>query len=255
MSSTITSLASFPWLCSSSAKLTDDSDNYVCENETDLADDVTLDAYGLAGLKVVYYRVYEDLKRDQLYGEDQLKMIERSWYFTGYIDKLPPNVRSYQLQGIWGEDTVTMYCSIAAFGYYSTYGNVDKNTPEVYSEVVPRIDDIIYIPQNGVFYRIHDVKYFTEAFGLSKHTYTLTLKVYKDNKWTISADSPTLADPSDPVYKIAPDSLPSQYNRNDPLKINDDLSAHKTVNMFDYSYKSEDEKENNPAYYDPFGGW
>lgn len=255
MVSKITNTQMFPWLCNTSAKLTDESDNFVCENETDMVDDVTLDAYGLAGIKVVYYKVYEDLKRDQLYGEDQLKMIERSWYINGYINQLPPNVRSYQLQGIWGEDTITMYCSIQAFKYYSTYGNIDKNTPEIYDAVEPKIDDIIYVPQNDVFYRIHDVKYYTEAFGLAKHTYTLTLKVYKDNKWTISANSPTISDPNDPVYKIAPESLPEQYKINDPLKINDDLKAHESVNMFDYGYSAKDETNENPAYYDPFGGW
>lgn len=255
MISKITDTSMFPWLCSTSAKLLDDNENYICENEKDLSDDVTLDAYNLAGLKCIFYRVYEDLKRDQLFGEDQLKMIERSWYFIGYVSQLPPNVRTYQLQGIYGEDTITMYCSINAFKYYSTYGNIDKNTPEVYEQVQPRIDDIIYLPQNEVFYRIHDVKYYTEAFGLAKHTYTLTLKVYKDNKWTISANSPTLSNPNDPVYKIAPNSLSSQYNINDSLKINDDIKNHENVNTFDYSYKSKDEKTDNPAYYDPFGGW
>lgn len=255
MISKVTNITNYPWLCSTSAKLVDNEQNYVCDNERDLDDEVTMDAYGLAGLRVVYYKTYEDLNRDKLYGEDQLKMIERSWFFMGYIQQLPSNVRTYHLDGIWGEDTVTMYCSIDAFKYYSTYGNIDKNTPEIYDIAEPKIGDIIYIPQNDVFYRIHDVKYYTEAFGLAKHTYTLTLKVYRDNKWSISADSPTLMDRNDPVYKIAPESLPVQYEINDPLKINDDLHDHETVNMFDYGYKPEEETNENPAYYDPFGGW
>lgn len=240
----ITDTSLFPWLCSTSGMLLDNQDNIVCENETDLVDDATLDAYGLAGLKCVFYRVHENLKRDELFGEDQLKQIERSWYFMGYIEKLPPNVRSYQLQGIWGEDVVTMYCSIEAFKYYSTYGNIDKNTPEIYDSAEPRIDDIIYIPQNDTFYRIHDVKYYSEAFGLAKHTYTLTLKVYKDDKWSVSANSPTLADFTDPIYKIAPDSLSAQYQINDPLKLNDIVSES--------AHSNPDTYNNVNVLYDPY---
>lgn len=251
----VTDISTYPWLCPSSATLADGSDNIVCDNERDTVDDVTLDAYGLAGIKCVFYKVHQDLQRDRLWGEDQLKQIMRSWYFMGYIQQLPPNVRTYQLQGIWGEDVITMYASIAAFNYYSTYGGEDKNTPEEYDVLTPQIDDIIYIPANDTFYRIHDVKYYSEAFGLAKHTYTLTLKVYKDNKWTVSADSPTLSNMEDPIYKVAPYPMSAQYNYEDPLKINSDLEENKTVNMYDSRYVSSEDKTDNPAYYDPFGGW
>ena len=252
---TIKNTSMFPWLCSTTAALADDKDNIVCSNEEDTVDDVTLDAYGLYGIKCTYYHVSEDLNRDKLYGEDQLREIERSWYFMGYVQQLPPNVRTYQLQGIWGEDTVTVYASINAFDYFSTYGGYDKNTPEVYNECPAKIGDIIYINPNDTFYRIVDVKYYSEAFGLAKHTYTMTLKVYKDNKWTVSANSPTLMNPQDPIYDIAPSALSGQYNFNDPLKINADLTANKTVNMFDFRYKDPEVKEENPEYYDPFAGW
>ena len=195
------------------------------------------------------------MERDELFGEDQLREIERSWYFMGYVQQLPPNVRTYQLQGIWGEDTVTLYASINAFNYFSTYGGYDKNTPEVYDECPAKIGDIVYINPNDTFYRVVDVKYYTEAFGLAKHTYTMTLKVYKDNKWSVSASSPTLANSADPIYDVAPYCLSAQYNFNDPLKTNDDVTAHETVNTFDYVYKDPEIKEENPEYYDPFGGW
>lgn len=209
----------FPWLCSTTAALVDDKDNFVCSNEEDTVDDVTLDAYGLYGIKCTYYHVSEDLDRDKLYGEDQLREIERSWYFMGYVQQLPPNVRSYQLQGIWGEDVVTLYASINAFDYYSTYGGYDKNMPEVYNECPAKIGDIVYLNPNDTFYRVVDVKYYSEAFGLAKHTYTMTLKVYKDNKWTVSADSPTIANPDDPIYQVANYPMSSCYQIDDPLKI------------------------------------
>lgn len=251
----VTSTEQYPWLCPTTAALADNKNNLMCDNDADVADDATLDAYGLYGIKCVYYHVSEDLLRDKLYGEDQLREIERSWYFMGYIEQLPPNVRTYQLQGIWGEDMVTMYASRGAFDYYSTYGGTDKNTPEVYEECPAKIGDIIYIPANDYFYRIVDVKYYSEAFGLQSHTYTLTLKVYKDNKWSISANSPTLSDINDPIYKVAPSSLSAQYAINDILAINNDLTANKTVQMYNNEYVDKEIKEENPLYYDPFAGW
>ena len=216
----VTDTSQFPWLCDTTEKLEDDSSNIVCPNEKDTFDSATTDAYDKYGLKCTYYRVTKDLDRDRLFGEDQLRIIKRSWYFTGYVNQLPPNVRNYQLQGIWGEDTVTLYASIGAFDYYSTYGGYDKNTPEVYEEQPPSIGDIVYIEANNTFYRVVDVKYYEQAFGLKPHTYTLTLKVYRDNKWTVSADSPTLADTADPIYKVANYPMSSCYNIDDPLKNN-----------------------------------
>ena len=210
----------FPWLCSTTNALKDDKDNIVCDNEEGTVDMLTDGAFGLYGIRCSYYKVSENLTRDKLYGEDPLRIIERSWYFMGYVQSLPPNVRTYQLQGIWGEDVVTMYASVGAFKYYSTYGGNDKNTPELNEEVEPRISDIIYIEANDTFYRIVDVKYWTEAFGLAKHTYTLTLKVYKDDKWTINTSDPTLSDRNDPIYQVANDSLSSCYQIEDPLKVN-----------------------------------
>lgn len=256
-----TNISSYPWLCGTLKSITDttsDGNNIICSNETDTADSAITDAYDMYGMKCVYYRVSEDLLRDKLYGEDQLRMIQRSWYFNGYIEQLPPNVRSYQLQGIWGEDTVKMFASIGAFDYYSTYGGVDKNTPEVYEPQPPSIDDIIYVPANNTFYRITDVKYYDEAFGLQKHTYTFTLKVYKDNKWTVSADSPTISDPNDPIYRVAPSALSAQYNIKDPLDISQNLTdAYNGKDPYntDMEYKYPESKESNPKYYDPFDGW
>lgn len=254
-------ISAYPWLCNTMKGITtpySDGNNIVCSNETDTYDGAITDAYDMYGLKCTYYRVSENLLRDQLYGEDQLRIIERSWFFNGYIEQVPPNVRTYQLQGIWGEDTVKMFASIDAFNYYSTYGGIDKNSPEIYSEQPPSVGDLIYLPVNDYFYEIRDVKYYDEAFGLNKHTYTFTLKMYKDNKWTISADSPTLSDKNDPIYKIAPSALSEQYNINDPLKINDDLSSAYDGDISyqtDMEYKPTESKINNPKYYDPFGGW
>lgn len=241
-----TAISAFPWLCSTTGL----KDNYSCYNEDNgsivskeegyNAEAFSTEAYGTFGLKLVYYKVSENLKRDKIYGEDQLQVIERAFNTIMYTESIPPNVRTYQLQGIWGEDVVTCYVGINAFKYWSTYGNADRNTPMVYEDFQPRIGDVVYMEANDTFYEIRDVKYYQEAFGLTSHTYTLTLKVYKDTKLTIDKSNPTIPE-DDPIYQVATSDFPEQYNTNDVLKKNpildyDALVASQNVNHMDVIY-------------------
>lgn len=247
-----TNISAYDWLCSTIKTYdpcSSDVSNMVGDDEATRNDLHTSEAYGMFGLKLTYYKIKEDLKRDVVYGEDQLRYIERSWYFDGYVNSIPPNVRTYELQGIWGEDLVTVYCGIAAFNYFSTYGESDKNTPEIYDKVEPCIGDIIYFQANDMFYEIRDVKYYDEAFGMKSHTYTLSLKVYKDMKVTIDTSNPTLSNTSDPIYRVAPDTLSGQYNINDVLKINDEVKKERWSDVL------YDEKNNKENVIDPFYGW
>ena len=260
---TNTALSAYDWLCSTLKNkdaydcYNDNTVNMVTEDEGYMDEGLTTDAYGTYGLQVVYYKVAENLVRDKILGEDQLQVIERAFNIVMYTEQLPPNVRTYQLQGIWGEDVLTCYVGVTAFKWWSTYGEKDRNTPKVYDDFIPRIGDIVYLPQNETFYEIRDVKFYQEAFGLMSHTYTLTLKVYKDNKMTIDNHNPTLSDPTDPIYDVATRDFPEQYNTNDPLKDNDildneALEKSKNVNHMNVLYKP---KEEGNKRYDPFDGW
>ena len=115
----------------------------------------------------------------------------------------------------------------------------------------------MYLPQNKTFYEIRDVKYYQEAFGLQSHTYTLTLRVYKDTKLTIDFRNETISDKLDPIYKVSTSDFPEQYQINDPLKKNDlledeNLVKSDNVNHMDVIYHKED--ESRPRI-DPFDGW
>ena len=253
-----TNISAYPWLCSTMKKKYDyecensDNGSSISKDESDNVDSYTSEAYGTYGLQMVYYKVSEHLKRDKIYGEDQLQVIERAFNVMMYTEQLPPNVRSYHIQGIWGEDVITCYVGIGAFNYWSTYGGEDRNTPKVYDSFIPRIGDIVYLPQNNTFYEIRDVKYFQEAFGLSSHTYTLTLKVYKDTKMTILNGSPTIPQ-EDPVWAVATKDFPEQYEINDPLKHNeildyDELRKSKNVNHMDVIYNPNKEYEELEEY-------
>ena len=241
-----TNISAYPWLCSTMKKQQDyecgssDNGSSISQNESNNVEAFTTEAYGTFGLQCIYYKVSEHLRRDKIFGEDQLQVVERAFNFIMYTEQLPPNVRTYQLQGIWGEDVITSYVGITAFKYWSTYGGSDRNTPLVYDDFVPRIGDVVYLPQNDTFYEIRDVKYYQEAFGLASHTYTLTLKVYKDTKLTILNDSPTIPQ-EDPVWAVATQDFPEQYNINDPLKKNvllddQELKKSKNVNHMDVLY-------------------
>lgn len=257
-----TNITAYPWLCSTMPKTNDwdcysSAGNIVTEDEGHQAEAYTTEAYGTFGLQVVYYKVSENLERDKILGEDQLQVVQRAFNIVMYTEQLPPNVRTYQLQGIWGEDVITCFVGVTAFKYWSTYGGKDRNTPKVYDDFVPRIGDVVYLPQNDTFYEIRDVKYYQEAFGLQSHTYTLTLRVYKDTKLTIDFRNETISDKDDPIYNVATSDFPEQYQINDPLKKNDLLEEESlvksdNVNYMDVIYHKED--EGRPRI-DPFDGW
>lgn len=234
----------FPWLCNKkdigyNCSNDETGTNLVSKEEGSIFEDLTTEAYGKYGLKLTYYKISLDTKKDRIYAEDTLQHVERAFYINGYTETIPPNVRTYQLQGIWGEDLLTVYVGINAFKYWSTYGGADRNTPELNESFEARIGDIIYLPLNDTFYEIRDVKYYTQPFGLAKHTYTLSLKVYKDVKFTVDNHETLWAD--DPIWGVATNALESQYAIKDILMLNefyyiDSLVESNNVNRINVLY-------------------
>lgn len=241
----------YPWLCNTvrtdySNGCSAVSGQSVSENEVETSDGVTIQGLNLYGLKLVYYKVEHGPDRDlysgydRVFGEDTLELISRAFYFKGYLEQLPPNVRTYQIQGIWGQDIVTLYVARGSFEYYSTYGESERNTPNTYAAMkTPSIGDIVYIPNNDMFYEILDVKEFSEAFGLASHTWTITMRVWKDRKLTIASDNPTLPN-TDPVYNITTSAYSAQHQTKDILGLNDKLTDdflknNGNINSFDWS--------------------
>lgn len=240
----------FPWLCPTISEYEVGCDKVSAANrpinETDLVTGLTIEGLDLFGIQCIYYCVSHNIAYDVHYGEDQLEWIQRAFNFRGYVKQMPTNVRTYKLEGIWGEDLVEMYVANTSFRYFSTYGGYDRNTPETYEQIIPRIGDVIYIPANKTFYEIRNVNYYTEAFGVTPHAYTLQLRVYKDTKCTVSADNPTLAittaRPFDPIYQVASSALSAQDQYHDPLQLNDELQnldKSKTVDTFNYVYEND----------------
>lgn len=219
--------SAYPWLCSTIKDVeycSTTSGSNVADSTTDNVDVETSESSDLYGVTMTYYVVTSNLKRDKLFGEDQLQFISRAFYFTGYVAEMPPNVRTYQLQGIYGEDLVQIQIS-KSFYYYSTYGNSDRNTPKIYESISPRIGDIIYFNANGIFYEIVDVKQWENSFGLKPHYYTATCKVFKDSKYTISNNN-TIGS-KDPIYSVTTPNITASANFYDYMQnVKQDYSAN-----------------------------
>ena len=203
---------------------------------------VAIEGVDLYGIKMAYYPVDEKTYRDgapavdPLFGEHQLETIDRCFWFMGYVTQLPPGVRTYQLQGIWGEDLVQVYVADAAFKYFSTYGGADRNTPETHDPVPPRIGDVVYLPNNGTLYQVVDVKRWEEAFGLSSRYTLITLRVYRDDKMTVSGD-PSIP-PGDVIRKFSPSETSAFQPTTDVLKIDPaETPDESRVDLFDWLYE------------------
>ena len=239
------------WLCSTVREkpvyCTAADGKNVSEDDAALSERVAIEGIDLYGLKMAYYPVSEHAYRDgavsidPLFGEQQMETIDRAFWFMGYVSQLPPNVRTYQLQGIWGEDIVQLYVSTAAFLYFSTYGGADRNTPEIHDKMPPRIGDIVYLPNNGTLYEIVDVKNWEEAFGLTSRYKLITLRVFKDNKKTVSDDPSIPAD--DPIRRASPSEVSAYQPTTDVLKIDPaETPDDARVDLFDWMYDFNQEK-------------
>jgi len=232
----------YPWLCGTMKDYHNtcgSTSGSLPENEQNLATTVSIDGFNLFGLKCVYYPTSHNVSYDVHFGEDQLEYITRAFNFIAYVEQMPSNVRQFQLEGIWGQDLVQMFVAAPAFRYFSTYGGSNRNTELQYDQMIPRIEDIIYIPANKTFYSVRDVKFYNTPMGLKNHTYQITLRLYKDTNMTIKTDDPTLSDSTDPIYQIASSSLQQSDPIEDNVSINDELENlkdSKNNNLFNFKY-------------------
>ena len=236
------------WLCSTVREkpvfctLADGSN--VGGEDAALSERVSIEGTDLYGLKMAYYCVDEKTYEngaaaiDPLFGEHQLETIDRAFWFMGYVSQMPPNVRTYQLQGIWGEDLVQLWTSIPAFKYFSTYGGADRNTPELHDALkTPRVGDIVYLPNNDTLYEIVDVKQWEETLGTTSRYFNITMRVFKDSKRTVSDDPSIPAD--DVIRKYSPSEIGSDSPTPDHLRLKPEETPDEAgrIDLFDWMYE------------------
>lgn len=245
-----------PWLCSTvrSYETSCSDASNISVSDAGFGDRISVEGVDLYGIKIGWYAVGESLGDpsavrteepcggDPLFGEDSLERIERAFWTMGYVSELPPGVRTYQLQGIWGEDLVSMKIPISSFRWFSSYGGADRNTPRTHDQRDPKIGDLLYIPNTGVFYEVVDVKKWDDSFGLSPRLWSVTARVAKDSKRTVSDDLTIPED--DPVRQMSPSALPDDKPTDDCLQLRPEElpSDDGKVDMFDWTWNEKDSR-------------
>ena len=210
------------------------------DNERFLYESLQLDEFNKFGVTWVYYPTTYNLTRDVIFKEDPNKMVVRCFSAKGMIEDIPPEQKSFKLEGIFGSDVVRAYFSKLHFDEASTYSDI---VPSAYPSVTPLIGDYIYLGSNDIFYEVINVKDTIEQFQNRPHSYELVLRVYKDNKLTVSAGSLTLI--NDRILSICTSATSATTQFNDYLAINSDVET--LVSAIKYIPKTGEK--------DPFGGW
>ena len=253
----------------------DSTENDCYAAEAALQSSLNSEAYNMFGFEVQYYIKDINTKRDRLYGEDPLANVERRFILKMYTDSIPNMQKEYDLQGMIYNEIITCQCTVQAFYEASQLSYPDME--DVYEAEVPRIGDIVYIEYSDTYYEVVNVKEFAEqtTFLSTPITYTFKLRVWHNNHDDVDINNENIEDKMDEFRKYA--ELAETFNLgettvsghtsdvspdSDMLSINKDVSANTDIkdNPKDnvkkhVEYVDKVIKEDNPDFYDPFGGW
>ena len=210
------------------------------DNERELYNTLITDTYNKFACTWVYYPTTYNITYDRVFKEDQNKFVIRGFSAIGYIEDIPAEHKSWHLEGIVGLDIIRAYFSISHFTEASTYSGV---TSGVYGTYSPTVGDICYLTPNNVFYEVINVKNTIEQFMNRPNNYELTLRVFRDNKMTVSATIPY----SDPIYTVCTSAQSATENFHDYLAINSDVDV--LISAIEYQPKPGEKIQ------DAFNGW
>lgn len=264
----------------------DSTENDCYSAEAALMSELTSEAYNNFGFEVLYYIKNIDTKIDRLYGEDPLENVERRFKLQMYTDSIPTMQKSYDLQGMIYNELITCQCTIQHF--YEASQLSYPGLEDIYEAEVPRIGDIVYIEYSDTYYEVVNVKQFADntTFLSTPMTYTFILRVWCNNHEDVDVDNINpdkmeefneyaslgetfnidLKDTedhntayveadktkTDGIIKDGSDMLAT----NEDIKRDIDIHDEPKDNVKTHSvYKDSEIKEENPEYYDPFGGW
>jgi hypothetical protein len=195
------------------------------ENEKNLYDLLLTESYNKFGVRGQYYITTYDTNYDKIYGEDGNRRFTRKFDIMTYYE-LPKELELWSKFGIEGLDNFKMYMSKLHYRAARTNGN--------YSYDVPRIGDVINIVYNNRYYEIIDISEEEEIFLQRKHSWTLTVQVFKDDHMSLD-------------NSLSADDLTNYINQTDIF----DLSATIDNKKTDILYKPPITEVNE----DPMAGW
>lgn len=243
--------------------------------EAALVSSLTSEAYGNFGFEVQYYLKSIETDKDQLYGEDPLHNVERRFKLQLYTSNIPTMQKNYELQGMVYQELINCQCTIQHFYEASQLSYPDMQS--IYEPEVPKIGDIVYVEYSDTYYEVVNVKEFAESstFLAVPMTYTFILRVWRNNHEFVDEQNVN-PDKMDEFRKYAElaetfnldtststtDKTTEVSHESDMLATNEDVKKDVDKNNKPKDnvnshvvYKSDEIKEDNPAYFDPFGGW
>ena len=243
--------------------------------EAALVSSLTSEAYGNFGFEVQYYLKDIETNKDKLYGEDPLHNVERRFKLQLYTSNIPTMQKNYELQGMVYQELITCQCTIQHFYEASQLSYPDMKS--IYEPEVPKIGDIVYVEYSDTYYEVVNVKEFAESstFLAVPMTYTFILRVWRNNHEFIDEKNVN-PDKMDEFRKYAElaetfnldtststtDKTTEVSHESDMLSTNEDMKKDVDKNNVPKDnvhshaiYKDDEIKEDNPAYFDPFGGW
>lgn len=253
----------------------DGIDNDCYKAEAALVSSLTSEAYGNFGFEVQYYLKSIETDKDQLYGEDPLHNVERRFKLQLYTSNIPTMQKNYELQGMVYQELINCQCTIQHFYEASQLSYPDMQN--IYEPEVPKIGDIVYVEYSDTYYEVVNVKEFAESstFLAVPMTYTFILRVWRNNHEFVDEQNVN-PDKMDEFRKYAElaetfnldtststtDKTTEVSHESDMLATNEDVKKDVDKNNKPKDnvnshvvYKSDEIKEDNPAYFDPFGGW
>ena len=253
----------------------DGIDNGCYKAEAALVSSLTSEAYGNFGFEVQYYLKSIETDKDQLYGEDPLHNVERRFKLQLYTSNIPTMQKNYELQGMVYQELINCQCTIQHFYEASQLSYPDMQS--IYEPEVPKIGDIVYVEYSDTYYEVVNVKEFAESstFLAVPMTYTFILRVWRNNHEFVDEQNVN-PDKMDEFRKYAElaetfnldtststtDKTSEVSHESDMLATNEDVKKDVDKNNKPKDnvnshvvYKSDEIKEDNPAYFDPFGGW
>lgn len=253
----------------------DGIDNDCYKAEAALVSSLTSEAYGNFGFEVQYYLKSIETDKDQLYGEDPLHNVERRFKLQLYTSNIPTMQKNYELQGMVYQELINCQCTIQHFYEASQLSYPDMQN--IYEPEVPKIGDIVYVEYSDTYYEVVNVKEFAESstFLAVPMTYTFILRVWRNNHEFVDEQNLN-PDKMDEFRKYAElaetfnldtststtDKTSEVSHESDMLATNEDVKKDVDKNNKPKDnvnshvvYKSDEIKEDNPVYFDPFGGW
>ena len=266
-------------------KFFDGQNNDCYKAEAALQSELTSEAYSNFGFEVQYYVRDMNTKKDILFGEDNIPNVIRRFKLQMYTDNIPQMQKSYDLQGMVYNEIITCQCTIQHFYDASQLSYPDLQ--DIYEPIEPRIGDIVYINYSDTYYEIVNVKPFAEgtSFLSTPITWFFHLRIWHNNHDDVDHfnENPDkmeefrsyneLAETFNLDLKSDEKDVPTSHvePESDMLAINKDLTKDTDIEEMpkkdpeiveptdnvktNVIYKDKEVKEDNPDYYDPFGGW